>query len=163
MRTAVGIIFLVGAIALLGKAAAATSCSFIAGYPAPMSFGNYDPTSGSSVTATTTIQYKCGHPLPANVTMTADAGTTAGATVTNREMLGQNLGDKLPYTLSLSASHAPIFGDGTGGTQTYSATISTTSTVTVTIYGIINAAIAGGAGDVRADTYRDTVTITMTF
>lgn len=126
-----------------------------------MTFPSYDTISATSVTATTTIQYTCnGNPT---LTMTANAGTTAGNTVSNRNMIGATYGDKLPYTLSLSASHAPVFGDGTGGTQTYSASPGNGVLTTVTIYGIINAAIAGGAGDVHADTYSDAVTITMTF
>jgi spore coat protein U-like protein len=142
-------------------AALAASCSFQAGYPAPMTFPNYDTISGASVTATTSIEFTCHG--GGTVTITADAGTTAGSTVGNRQMIGATYGDKLPYTLSLSASHAPIFGDGTGGTQTYSSAISNGTLITITIYGIINAAVPGGAGDVHADSYSDLVTATMTF
>ena len=159
MRAALAIVFFLSAVAATTCAAMASHCSFNAGSPAAMTFPNYDTISATSVTATTTIQYTCSG--NAALTMTADAGLNG--TVCNREMKDPVSGDLLPYTLSLSASHAPIFGDGTGGTQTYSTNPPNNTTVSVTVYGIINAAIAGGAGDVHAGSYSDTVTVTMTF
>jgi spore coat protein U-like protein len=162
VRAALAGLFCAAVVAASPEWVTATTCRFNAGYPAPMTFGNFDTISGSSVTATTTIQYNCGHPLPANVTMSADGGLNGTVSARAMKEIG-GTGDLLPYTLSLNASYSPVFGDGTSGTQTYSATVRTTSTVTVTIYGIINAAIPGGAGDVHAGSYSDTVTITMTF
>jgi spore coat protein U-like protein len=161
MRTALATAAFFVAMAATTCAAFASNCSFQGGYPAPMTFPSYDTISGASVTATTSIEYTCNG--NASVVISANAGTTAGNTVSNRSMIGATYGDKLPYTISLSASHAPIFGDGTGGTQTYSASPGNGVLTTITIYGIINAAVPGGAGDVHADTYSDSVTITMTF
>jgi spore coat protein U-like protein len=129
-----------------------------------MTFGNYDPISGASVTATTTISYSCSGVGAGGDTVTITANGGLNGTVDARNMKLSGGSDLLPYTLSLNASHSPIFGDGTNGTQTYSLLYNKTDgTVIVTIYGIINAAIPGGAGDVHAGSYSDTVTITMTF
>ena len=148
--------------------AVSLSCSFN-NSPYTLNFGPYSPTSAAAATATITVSFTCVH-IPntgVSVTITADKGGN-GTSVTARDMKKSSApGDLLPYTASMNASHSPSFGDGTGGTTVYSATIPKSQdgvAITFTVYGIIAAAIPGGAGDVHADpTYSDAVNLTMTY
>lgn len=153
---------LFGALALSTQTASAASCSFDSGSPGGMAFPSYDPTSGTSVTGTATIAFACkGGGAGTTATFSANGGKNG--TVSARNMLLTGGSDLLPYILSLSASYSPVFGDGTSGTQTYSFVWTGSQSGSFTVYGKINGAIPGGAGDVHAGSYTDSVTITITF
>jgi spore coat protein U-like protein len=118
-----------------------------------LAFGNYAPSSGTPVTATTTLSVTCTASL--GYTIALDGGTTTGL-VAARAMkdAGSN---QLTYGLYTSGAYSTIWGDGTGSTQTVAGTGSGVAQ-SVTVYGRIPAAqyVAAGA-------YADRVTVTVTY
>jgi len=118
-----------------------------------LAFGNYAASSGSPVTATTTLSVTCTASL--GYTIALDGGTTTGL-VAARAMkdAGSN---QLAYGLYTSGTYSTIWGDGTGSTQTVAGTGSG-SAQSVTVYGRIPASqyVAAGA-------YADRVTVTVTY
>jgi len=66
--------------------------------------------------------------------------------------------NRLNYNLFLDAGLTQIWGDGTGGTSTYSATAVNGVRVAVTVFGSI---LAGQ--DVTVGRYRDTIRATINF
>lgn len=160
----VAILALALAVANVRPAAAAVSCSFN-NDPYTLSFA-FDPTSGSAATATITVSFTCTG-MTGSTAITIKAAKGNNGTITNREMLETTgAGDLLGYNASLNASYSPIFGNGNSGTADYTTTLTTSNNgqaITFTVYGQIPAAISGGAGDVQAGTYTDSVKFTMTY
>ena len=118
-----------------------------------LAFGNYSASSGSAVTATTTLSVTCTASL--GYTIALDGGTTTGL-VAARAMkdAGSN---QLGYGLYTSGAYSTVWGDGTGSTQTVPGTGSG-SAQSVTVYGRIPAAQYVAAGS-----YADRVTVTVTY
>jgi len=165
-RALLGVVFaLVLTVASARPAPAAMSCSFN-NSPYTMSF-NFDPTSGGAATATITVSFTCtGITGVSSIVIKAAKGNN-GNNVDSREMLESGgPGDLLPYNASQNASYSPIFGNGNRGTDTYTTTVNVGNNghaITFTVYGQIPGAVFGGNGDVHADTYTDSVKLTMTY
>lgn len=171
-RRALAVVFALAAVSTTARpaqAGASLSCSFN-NSPYTLNFGSYDPTSNTAATATITVSFTCTH-IPnggVSVTITADKGAN-GTSVTARDMKQSSApGDLLPYTASQTAgTNSPSFGDGTGGSTIYSTTVPKSQdgvAITFKVYGNVNVAIPGGAGDVHADpNYTDSVNLTMTY
>jgi spore coat protein U-like protein len=119
----------------------------------PVNFGNYDVFSSTATDSTGSVQYRCGN-FDFNIQITLDKG--GAPTFNPRRML--NGSQALNYNLYLNAARTIIWGDGTGGTQTYFNANPPRRLVTVTIYGRIPA-----GQDVRVGTYSNTVTATINF
>jgi spore coat protein U-like protein len=121
-----------------------------------LAFGAYDPTSGTALDATTTINFRC--------TMTSIFDVGLGGTVGARTMAGPG-GDTLSYELYSNAARTTTWGN-TQDTNTVASDdaadttgngISTLNTAqTRTIYGRIPA-----GQDKNAGSYSSTVTITI--
>jgi spore coat protein U-like protein len=103
------------------KHAAAVSCST---YSNQVSFGNY---SGGNIDVTATITVQCDTAGTA-FQIGLNAGTTSGATTTNRMMFGGSGGsNKLGYQLFRDAARTINWGN-TSGTDTVSGTIAAANT-----------------------------------
>lgn len=138
------------ALLLSRSAEAAPSCTIsVTG----VSFGVYDVFSASPVDSTGTVTYNCrGN---ASVSVTLSAGSSA--TFNPRQMSGT--GDLLSYNLFLDAARSTIWGDGTGGSVTYTnANPPNNRDIVVTMYARITA-----GQDVSADSYSDTITAIINF
>lgn len=115
-----------------------------------MAFGTYIPTAASTSTSTVTVT--CTNTTPYNVGL--NAGTTTGASVTNRMMAGSG-GATLNYQLTQDSAHSTNWGNTTGswvgGTGSGSAQ-------NITVYGQVAAGqyVAPGA-------YSDTITATVNY
>src|SRR5580700_8817319 len=72
-----------------------------------LSFGTYNPLSGSPLTATTTVSATCTESTP--YTLALNAGNTGN--FTNRLLVSG--GNTLNYNLYTSSSHTTVWGDGT--------------------------------------------------
>jgi spore coat protein U-like protein len=142
--------FVLAAILTLCLAAgdAHAGCTFSS---STLVFGNYDVFSPTPVDSVGTLTYDCsGTPTPV-ITLTAgNSGTYA-----QRWLLsGANA---LVYNLYLDAARMLVWGDGTGGTSSYSGTVGATANVSV--YGRIPAA----QGTARAGVYTDSIIATINF
>jgi spore coat protein U-like protein len=148
------------ALMALPAAAATWTCSVAATGP---NFGVYNPFAATPDEENGTLNATCtllsGN--AATVTITDSFSTGSSGTYANRTMLsGANV---LNYNLYYDAAYTEIRGNGTGGSQTGSATLNLTKAnptqvATGTIYGKINA-----GQNVAAGTYTDTIVVTITF
>lgn len=118
-----------------------------------LAFGTYDPTALSPVDATSSITVTC---TPGTVfSVGLNAGTTAGATVTSREMASGS--DRLGYGLYQDTARSVNWGN-TPGTDTPTAATAGLTASVLTAYGRVPAQQAVAAGS-----YTDTVTITVSY
>lgn len=118
-----------------------------------LSFGNYTPSSGSNLDATSTVSVTCTNGQ--TYTIALDGGSVAGD-VTARTM-SDGSAHTLGYSLYSDAGHTTAWGDGTGGTSTVAGTGSGAQQ-DATVYGRIAASQYSAAG-----TYTDTVTVTLSY
>jgi spore coat protein U-like protein len=147
-------------IALPGGSHAAVSCQVTATGPA---FGVYNPVSASPTLANGVVTATCTLLSGGStfVTLVSSYSTGSSGTYANRTLVsGAN---HLNYNLYLDAAYTQIRGDGTGGSQTDSATLrltrrAPTQQVQGTIYGRIPA-----GQDVAPGTYLDTIVVTVTY
>src|SRR5262245_6833054 len=132
-------------------AQAAPSCTISA---TSVNFGSYNVFAGSATDSTGTITINCNGSAH-NIVITLSQG--ASSTFNPRTM---NKGaETLTYNLYRDASRTTIWGDGTGGTSTYTnANPPNNSDVVVTVYGRVPA-----GQDVTAGTYSDTVAAVVNF
>lgn len=119
-------------------------------HPPTLAFGIYR---GVQTDATATIQMGCTNTTPYSISL--NAGTTSGATVTSRKMTGST-GGVLAYALFRDSAYLNNWGN-TIGTDTASGTGNGTSAY-YTIYG------RTAAGQyVSPGSYTDTITATVTY
>jgi len=123
-----------------------TACTISAN---PLSFGTY---SRALLDATTTLSINCTDTTPYNVGL--NAGTTTGASVTNRMMTGPG-GALLDYSLYSNSARTTNWGNSTG--SWVSGTGSGTAQP-LTVYGQIPANQKTISG-----TYTDTITATVNY
>lgn len=140
---------LVGSLVVAGPAVAACTVS-----TTPVTFGVYDVFAGTPLDSTGNVTFRCG-PQDVNITISLDRG--GAPTFAPRQM--RQGGEILDYNLYLDAARTVIWGDGTGGTQTYSnGNPPNNRNVVVPVFGRIPA-----GQDVRTGPYSDTVTATILF
>lgn len=137
---------------LIAVSAAEAACTITT---TAVSFGSYNVFAGSADDATGQITYRCTFPRPPVVTIHLDKG--GSASFSPRQM--RRGSETLSYNLYLDSTRSTIWGDGTGGTQTYSrANPPIFQNVNVSVFGRIPA-----GQDVSAGTYSATVTATIFF
>jgi spore coat protein U-like protein len=129
------------------KATVLKACNIAA---SSLSFGAYTKT---LINATSTISIQCTNLTTYNLGL--DAGTSSGATVTNRSMTGPSAA-LLSYKLFRDSGRTLNWGN-TVGTDTVAGT-GTGAVQSLTVYGQLPA-----AQNVRPGSYTDTVTATLTF
>ena len=145
------ILIALAALLLSKNAEAAPSCTIT---PTGVSFGSYDVFNVTATDSTGSITFKCKGSA-ANITVTISKG--GSASFTPRLMTGGT--DSLSYNLYLDAARSTIWGDGTGGTQSYAnAAPPNNLNVVVTIYARVTA-----GQDVSAGSYSDSVTAIINF
>ncbi len=118
-----------------------------------VSFGTYNPLTPTPLDTTGTLTYQCDFIVLPSITLTTGSSSTYAA----RTMLSGT--DALSYNLYQDAVHLLVWGDGTGGTLTYTALISVLNVpVSVTVYARVPAQQNAPAG-----AYADTVVVTIHF
>jgi spore coat protein U-like protein len=142
------------------QAIAAAACTFTATGP---SFGLYDPLNASPTLANGSVSATCTHTgggaTTVNMVSSYSPGNSGG--FPNRYMLsGAN---RLNYNLYFDSAFTQVRGDGTGGTQTGSASLRVSNgqpvaTSTSVIYGRIPAGQSPNPG-----TYTDTILVTINY
>jgi spore coat protein U-like protein len=134
-----------------------------------INFGNYDPTSGATVTANGSLTFQCTNTgLGDTVILTVSTGSSG--TYTNRTM---KLGSQnLNYNIYADSGYTSVLGDGTGvsyelygcyGNGSGSPCPTSGGAPDGTIFsGSMYGQMLGGQ-DVSAGSYIDTLTVTLTF
>lgn len=118
-----------------------------------LAFGNYDPTGSNPADATSAITVTC---TPGTgFTVGLNAGTTAGATVTSRQMASGS--NRLGYGLYQDVARTVNWGN-TPGTDTPAAATAGLTPSVLTVYGRVPAQQAVAVGS-----YTDTVTVTVSY
>jgi spore coat protein U domain-containing protein, fimbrial subunit CupE1/2/3/6 len=126
------------------------SCTVAAG---SLAFGNYAAADASPTDATSTINVTCTNDT--SYTVALDGGVTE-SNVAARAM-SDGASHTLPYQIYTDASHATVWGDGTGTSQTQSGTGSGVQQA-LTAYGRVPQAQFVSAGN-----YSDTVTVSVSY
>jgi len=153
---------LLGLLSLLAAplAHAAVSCTVSATGPA---FGIYNPLSGTPTYANGTVTATCTLLSGGTTTVNLVSSYSTGSSgiYSNRTMVsGASL---LNYNIYFDAAYSQIRGNGTGGSQTGSASLTLTpgnrtGQAQGTLYGRIPA-----GQDVPAGSYLDTIVVTVTY
>lgn len=119
-----------------------------------ISFGTYDVFSTNPLDTNGSIVYRCGN-ADNNISISLDKG--AAGSFNPRRML--NGSEALNYNLYLDAARTVIWGDGTGGTQSYFIkNPPNNQDVTVPVYGRVPAGQSVSKG-----VYSNTITVTINF
>lgn len=120
-----------------------------------VNFGTYNVFSASPDNATGQVTYRCTAPRPPLVTIQLDKG--GAPTFNPRQMrMGSEI---LNYNLYRDPARTTIWGDGTGGSQTYTrSNPPVNQNINVNVFGRIPA-----GQDVSAGSYSATVTATIFF
>lgn len=135
------------------------SCSVSA---TPVVFGTYDPISSSPTDSDGSVLFTCGGLVGGVVTydVALNKGMNSTTFSPRRMSSGANL---LDYDLYTSSAHSSVWGDGTGGSQKIS------GSVTILVLGgttralVVYGRIPGNQTTVRAGTYSDAVLVTVTY
>ncbi len=118
-----------------------------------VSFGTYNPLTPTPLDITGTLTYQCDFVVLPSISLTTGSSSTYAA----RIMLSGT--DTLSYNLYQDAVHLLVWGDGTGGTLTYTALVSVLNVpVPVTVYARVPAQQNAPAG-----AYADTIVVTIHF
>lgn len=135
----------------VSEASAAPTCTISA---TSVNFGTYNVFTGSATDSTGTITINCNNSAH-NVVVTLSKGSSS--TFSPRTMV--NGSETLSYNLYRDAARTSIWGDGTGGTSTYTDNNPANGADTVvTVYGRVPA-----GQDVSAGSYSDTVSAVINF
>jgi spore coat protein U-like protein len=121
----------------------------------PVNFGTYDVFSMVPRDSTGTITVDCKNPekKPLPVTVSINQGSSGSF---NPRQMTSPLGDRLNYYLFIDSSRSSIWGDGTGGSSTFIATVSKNAILNSTVYGRVPA-----GQNISVGTYTDTLTATV--
>ena len=148
------------ALVACGTAGAAATCTISATGPA---FGLYNPLNAAPTLANGSVTAACRWTGggTTTVSMVSSYSTGNSGIYTTRRMLSN--GNPLNYNLYYDAAFTQIRGNGTGGSQTGSATLTVSSanrnvSTTSVIYGRIPAGQNAVPGS-----YLDTITVTITY
>lgn len=117
-------------------------------------FGTYDVFTTAPRDSTGTVIYRCG-PRDRRITITISRGSST--TFTPRTLVNGTA--RLQYNLFRDAAFATVWGDGTGGTATYSIVNPPNNRdVVLTVYARVPA-----EQDVPAGAYADSVVVTLEY
>ena len=133
------------------KTSAAPSCTISA---TSVNFASYNVFNPSATDSAGTITINCNNSAH-NIVVTLSKG--ASATFNPRTMTKG--AEALNYNLFLDAARSSVWGDGTGGTSTYTNSNPPNNTdIVITVYGRVSA-----GQDVTAGAYSDTVSAVINF
>ncbi|MGH8378779.1 MAG: Csu type fimbrial protein [Gammaproteobacteria bacterium] len=125
-----------------------------------LAFGTYDPLLATSATGTSTVSVQCTKTTVATIAL--NGGVNGSLAQRKMKDTGSSL-DLLNYQLYTTAANTAVWGDGTGGTSTQSYTSISNATVQpFTVYGTIPSGQDVTPSSV-ANSYQDTITVTVTF
>ncbi len=150
MKPAMGAATIATILLLAAPARSALTCAVSAD---TVSFGTYNGVVKTQVTTMSTITQACTGSGSATYTITLSPGRSGTATA--RYMASGS--SHLSYQIYKDAARTQIFGDGTGGTYTFSNTTGAESR-SGTLYSVIPAGQSPAPGS-----YSDTLTVQVTY
>jgi spore coat protein U-like protein len=136
------------AASLLGAWAAPAAAATCDVSPQGVNFGGYDPLAAAPTDGVGTIAISCDSPVSFTVSLSSGAGSYG-----ERRMIGGVT--ELAYNLYVDASRLVVWGDGNGGSSTYS---TSSDSVDIPVYGRIPA-----RQNIPAAAYADTIVVTITY
>lgn len=145
--TPLSIVTLACTLAILTPVARAANCTVST---TGLNFGTYDVFSTFNDDVTATITVNCTDTTAYSIWLSSGSGTFASRTLTT-------VGSVLAYNLYLDSTRLTIWGDGTGGTGTFSG-VGTGAKVDTPVYGRIPA-----GQNVAVGSYSDLITVTVNF
>jgi spore coat protein U-like protein len=141
--------------AAVACAVALSFCSFTAFgcsiQTTDLAFGSINPLSAEPATSASTITVTC------TTSTTYTIALSAGGSGSFVERVMQSGMNQLFYQLYVDATHRTVWGDGTGGSATVTASDSGAGT-TSTVYGSVPHQLSAMAG-----TYADSIVVTVTY
>jgi spore coat protein U-like protein len=128
--------------------------------PTAIVFGNYSPTAATATSLLERVTVSCGLlniDLLPSFTVALSFGDHASGT---QRRMAQGASDFLKYNIyTTAAANAPIWGDGTGGSQT----MSYSNNLSLGSINLDGTALLPVSQFVKPGGYSDTVTVTVTF
>lgn len=131
-------------------------CSAVA---TPIVFSNYDIFSTLPLDTTATLTVTCTNPDKKPVQMTVSLSAGNSGNFNPRQMTYAGAGVPMNYYLFIDPSRTTIFGDGTGGTGTFTSIVSRATSFSTTIYGRVPAQQTL----LKAGSYSDSLVVTVTW
>lgn len=127
----------------------------------PMSFGNYNPLSGSNVDAAGDVSVTCGA-LVAGVSISYVITLSPGTSGNQLARTMSSGGNTLSYNLYTNNTRTTVWGDGSGGTGTRSNSYLLTLILPRTDHFAVYGRIPGGQ-NAHIGSYSDTIVATVIF
>jgi spore coat protein U-like protein len=125
----------------------------------PLLFADFDGT--ADISANATLGVRCTKNAPYQIAL--NAGTTSGATLTQRLLAGPG-GDTLQYNLYTTAGFATVWGNNTGGTGWVTGIgggLGVANQANITVFGQLPNSAPNQAAGIGA--YSDLITATITY
>lgn len=127
-----------------------------------VAFGTYNPLSASPLDAAGNVHVSCTTTLGllVNLTISMNKGSYSSSFSPRQMASGAN---RLNYDLYTSSARTTIWGDGSGGTQTVTDSLTLSLLGAVTWDHVIYGRIPAGQTTVPPGSYADSVTVTLTY
>lgn len=122
----------------------------------PVSFGGYDVFSSFPLDTTGRVSVSCNNPEKKRMPVAISINRGGASSFNPRQMRQVGGSDRMDYYLFIDASRTTLWGDGSGGSSTYTGMIDRTSPLNVPIYGRVPA-----RQNLRGGTYRDSLVVTI--
>jgi spore coat protein U-like protein len=142
-------------VAFSANADLAANCMFDAAPNIP--FGVYDPLAPGDIDVSPSLETRCTKNTNYTISLSTGAGTYA---MRKMDSAGANT-DQLDYNIYTPAGFTTVWGDGTGGSSAVS-DVGTGMLLAQKVTRVINARLFAGQ-DKSADTYSDTITVTISY
>jgi spore coat protein U-like protein len=159
MRGALAVLLL--ALPLQASALCTLLCSCSASTTA-VSFGVYNPLSASPLDSTGNVRVTCGGVLGLLVPYQIVLGKGANSSNFSPRKMASGA-NRLNYDLYTDSAHASIWGDGSGGTQTVSGSITIILLGPTSQDHPVFGRIPGSQTSTAVGSYSDTVVVTVTY
>jgi spore coat protein U-like protein len=127
-----------------------------------VAFGVYNPLATSPTTSTGSIVVSCTSTNNGTTTVNVTANYSTGSSGSYATRTLRSGSNVLNYNLYFDAAYTQVRGDGTGGTQAGSATLSLGRNQTASASGVLYGRAPAGQ-DVAPGLYSDTITVTVTY
>ena len=162
MKTNLLLAFTALTLALPLPASAACAICSCSVSTTPVAFGTYNPMSASPRDSDGSVALSCAGLVGGVVAYDISLGQGLNSTVFSPRQMSSGA-NRLDYDLYTSSAYSSIWGDGTGGSQKVSGTVTVLllggTTTTLVVYG----RIPGNQTSVRAGSYSDSVLVTVTY
>jgi spore coat protein U-like protein len=128
----------------------------------PIAFGSYNPMSSSSRDSDGSVLFTCGGLVGGLVSYDVALGKGLNSTTFSPRRMASGA-NRLDYDLYTSSAYSSIWGDGTGGSQKVSGTVTILLVGGTTRELIVYGRIPGSQTAVKAGSYSDALLITVTY